>query len=168
MSQYQYAVTLDTIPRLSGAQKTMSPSSSTTEQNEDWTRITDQGLRRRIQNRIAQRNYRNKLKRRLQELERRVAAQEEALVPQLVPIQMFGEGKAWFPPPSDSREQWFTPQAMPSWPSLSSKEMFLPTRRLDQSYPTMTIAEGYSSYTNTTSASHVPSVANFNEIARRQ
>ncbi|KAI3142048.1 hypothetical protein CBS147325_5745 [Penicillium roqueforti] len=41
--------------------------------NEDWTKISDLAERRRIQNRIAQRNYRKKLKRRLEDLERRAA-----------------------------------------------------------------------------------------------
>ncbi|EPS34061.1 hypothetical protein PDE_09023 [Penicillium oxalicum 114-2] len=42
--------------------------------NEDWTKISDLAERRRIQNRIAQRNYRKKLKRRLEDLERRAAS----------------------------------------------------------------------------------------------
>ncbi|OKP09806.1 hypothetical protein PENSUB_4804 [Penicillium subrubescens] len=42
--------------------------------NEDWTKIPDLAERRRIQNRIAQRNYRKKLKRRLEDLERRAAS----------------------------------------------------------------------------------------------
>ncbi|RAK72087.1 bZIP transcription factor [Aspergillus fijiensis CBS 313.89] len=41
--------------------------------NEDWTKISDLAERRRIQNRIAQRNYRKKLKRRLEDLEKRAA-----------------------------------------------------------------------------------------------
>ncbi|OQE21385.1 hypothetical protein PENSTE_c012G01341 [Penicillium steckii] len=44
--------------------------------NEDWTKISDLAERRRIQNRIAQRNYRKKLKRRLEDLERRAATSE--------------------------------------------------------------------------------------------
>ncbi|OKP09807.1 hypothetical protein PENSUB_4803 [Penicillium subrubescens] len=42
--------------------------------NEDWTKIPDLAERRRIQNRIAQRNYRKKLKRRLEDLERGAAS----------------------------------------------------------------------------------------------
>ncbi|KAJ5179684.1 hypothetical protein N7492_002894 [Penicillium capsulatum] len=55
--------------------------------NEDWTKISDLAERRRIQNRIAQRNYRKKLKRRLEDLERRAAssASPEQSPAELVP-----------------------------------------------------------------------------------
>ncbi|KAE8132307.1 hypothetical protein BDV38DRAFT_261719 [Aspergillus pseudotamarii] len=46
--------------------------------NEDWTKISDLAERRRIQNRIAQRNYRKKLKRRLEDLEKRAASASES------------------------------------------------------------------------------------------
>ncbi|KAH8197600.1 hypothetical protein TruAng_008232 [Truncatella angustata] len=50
-----------------------SPSALSNSANpeEDWSKISDASERRRIQNRIAQRNYRKKLKERLEDLERR-------------------------------------------------------------------------------------------------
>jgi len=39
-------------------------------ENEDWTKLTDVVARRKLQNRIAQRNYRRSIKRRLEDLDR--------------------------------------------------------------------------------------------------
>ncbi|CAI6076227.1 unnamed protein product [Clonostachys chloroleuca] len=54
-----------------------SASSCLINANEEWTQISDPAQRRRLQNRLAQRKYRNRIKRRLEELERKAPASEE-------------------------------------------------------------------------------------------
>lgn len=77
-----------THSKYSSTQSTSSAFSASANPNEDWTKVSDLAERRRIQNRIAQRNYRKKIKRRLEVLERRAgssSASPEQLPAELVP-----------------------------------------------------------------------------------
>lgn len=128
-ASYQYANPAPTTTRYSGTSSAFSASANP---NEDWTKISDLAERRRIQNRIAQRNYRKKLKKRLEDLvssratttriapscllmrmqERRAAsssASPEQKPAELQPPQR--SPRQEFPSPSSSDSSYTTPPA---------------------------------------------------------
>ncbi|KAJ5238643.1 hypothetical protein N7468_003262 [Penicillium chermesinum] len=87
--------------------------------NEDWTKISDLAERRRIQNRIAQRNYRKKLKRRLEDLERRAASSaspEQTHAEPVPPKAVKSRTKQRAPKGSDARPQQ-SPAPVPERPA---------------------------------------------------
>jgi hypothetical protein len=135
---YQYAAAAPTTTRYSGTSSAFSASANP---NEDWTKISDLAERRRIQNRIAQRNYRKKLKKRLEDLERRAAsssASPEQKPAELQPPQR--SPRQEFPSPSSSESSYTTPPAEDRMFSQSSY------RQLSTSPPPAFSVAPYSTY----------------------
>lgn len=137
-ASYQYATAAPTTTRYSGTSSAFSASANP---NEDWTKISDLAERRRIQNRIAQRNYRKKLKKRLEDLERRAAsssASPEQKPAELQPPQR--SPRQEFPSPSSSESSYTTP---PAEDRMFSHQSY---RQLSTSPPPFSVASYSSAY----------------------
>jgi len=135
---YPYANPAPTTTRYSGTSSAFSASANP---NEDWTKISDLAERRRIQNRIAQRNYRKKLKKRLEDLERRAAsssASPEQKPAELQPPQR--SPRQEFPSPSSSESSYTTP---PAEDRMFSHQY---TRQLSTTPPPFSVASYSSAY----------------------
>ncbi|KAI9713892.1 MAG: hypothetical protein M1820_000622 [Bogoriella megaspora] len=160
---YAYAYpAAPTAHKYSTAHATSSAFSASANPNEDWTKISDLAERRRIQNRIAQRNYRKKLKKRLEDLERRAAsnsASPEQHPQELDHVPIKQEDVPALKGESDSRESprylsRRSPDLMQSQYSQPSEErgMFAHqyTRQLSTSPPPFS----YSSYSSNESVAY--------------
>ncbi|EXJ86079.1 hypothetical protein A1O1_06448 [Capronia coronata CBS 617.96] len=128
--------------RYASTQATSSAFSASANPNEDWTKISDLAERRRIQNRIAQRNYRKKLKRRLEDLERRAGSSSAS------PEQTHAELATTTVTKDNSRKQ---PQSMTRQTSTSGSAT---SHEMQRASPELLPFDDHSSLFDTPSTRH--------------